>query len=217
MHRTGLAFIAVFHGLYGMMLWCLLTTVARGPGFVGEELGGGDLEGGPSRGTYQRVTAGGGDPDIDAGMGRKASLSPPSVSRRRGSSRSTHASGSSSEEGEDNGEEERDYLEMRPAAASSDEEDSSDDEDMQDVLNERGRKVAILYPGDPTYDSGTLQAKENGKPRFCRKCNVPKPDRAHHCSTCGFCILKVRMHIAEITRIQCLLGGSAVYGEGRWM
>ena len=71
--------------------------------------------------------------------------------------------------------------------------------------------------------SGTLMAKANGKVRFCRKvsllracntsrravatcrtnssncpshaqCNLVKPDRAHHCSTCGYCILKMDHH-----------------------
>jgi len=28
--------------------------------------------------------------------------------------------------------------------------------------------------------------------RFCRKCSAWKPDRTHHCSVCGRCILKVR-------------------------
>ncbi len=30
--------------------------------------------------------------------------------------------------------------------------------------------------------------------RVCRKCNVRKPDRAHHCSTCRRCILRMDHH-----------------------
>jgi hypothetical protein len=39
-----------------------------------------------------------------------------------------------------------------------------------------------------------LMAKpDTGRPRFCRKCNAGKPDRSHHCSTCGVCVLKSRL------------------------
>ena len=30
--------------------------------------------------------------------------------------------------------------------------------------------------------------------RFCKKCNVPKPPRAHHCSICGRCVLRMDHH-----------------------
>ena len=33
-----------------------------------------------------------------------------------------------------------------------------------------------------------------GGSRFCRKCNFPKPDRTHHCSTCKRCVLKMDHH-----------------------
>lgn len=29
--------------------------------------------------------------------------------------------------------------------------------------------------------------------KWCRKCNAPKPERAHHCSSCGRCVLKMGM------------------------
>lgn len=32
------------------------------------------------------------------------------------------------------------------------------------------------------------------KPRWCGKCNAPKPPRAHHCSACGVCVLKMDHH-----------------------
>eukprot|EP00297_Palpitomonas_bilix_P012418 CAMPEP_0113911418 /NCGR_PEP_ID=MMETSP0780_2-20120614/28199_1 /TAXON_ID=652834 /ORGANISM="Palpitomonas bilix" /LENGTH=311 /DNA_ID=CAMNT_0000907941 /DNA_START=300 /DNA_END=1233 /DNA_ORIENTATION=- /assembly_acc=CAM_ASM_000599 len=31
-------------------------------------------------------------------------------------------------------------------------------------------------------------------PRFCKKCKVFKPNRAHHCSMCGECVLKMDHH-----------------------
>ncbi|KAI9354878.1 DHHC palmitoyltransferase-domain-containing protein [Zopfochytrium polystomum] len=40
----------------------------------------------------------------------------------------------------------------------------------------------------------TLEVKRNGALRFCHKCDGLKPDRAHHCSTCGVCVLKMDHH-----------------------
>lgn len=34
----------------------------------------------------------------------------------------------------------------------------------------------------------------NGGIRYCEKCNIIKPDRCHHCSICGACILKMDHH-----------------------
>lgn len=34
----------------------------------------------------------------------------------------------------------------------------------------------------------------NGSLRYCDKCVVIKPDRAHHCSVCGTCVLKMDHH-----------------------
>ncbi|XP_037506937.1 palmitoyltransferase ZDHHC20-B isoform X2 [Rhipicephalus sanguineus] len=34
----------------------------------------------------------------------------------------------------------------------------------------------------------------NGMVRYCEKCHLIKPDRAHHCSVCGRCILKMDHH-----------------------
>jgi len=36
--------------------------------------------------------------------------------------------------------------------------------------------------------------------RFCRKCSAWKPDRTHHCSVCGRCILKVRAAVSRASR-----------------
>ena len=36
--------------------------------------------------------------------------------------------------------------------------------------------------------------KSSGYPRYCRKCRLFKPDRAHHCSSCGQCVLKLDHH-----------------------
>ncbi|KAL1882990.1 hypothetical protein VTK73DRAFT_512 [Phialemonium thermophilum] len=44
----------------------------------------------------------------------------------------------------------------------------------------------------PTATSFTV--KSNGEIRFCKKCQARKPDRAHHCSTCRRCVLKMDHH-----------------------
>ncbi|KAL4994324.1 Palmitoyltransferase pfa3 [Aspergillus recurvatus] len=44
----------------------------------------------------------------------------------------------------------------------------------------------------PEYISYTVNS--TGGSRFCKKCQCPKPDRAHHCSTCKRCVLKMDHH-----------------------
>lgn len=40
----------------------------------------------------------------------------------------------------------------------------------------------------------SVMVKNNGGYRFCQKCKVWKPDRSHHCSSCGKCILRMDHH-----------------------
>lgn len=44
-------------------------------------------------------------------------------------------------------------------------------------------------------DALTSQPQEgidsSGPGKWCRKCWAPKPDRTHHCSECGRCVLKM--------------------------
>ncbi|KAG6041594.1 hypothetical protein E4U41_003331 [Claviceps citrina] len=46
--------------------------------------------------------------------------------------------------------------------------------------------------GNPPTTSFTV--KSTGEIRFCKKCQARKPDRAHHCSTCQRCVLKMDHH-----------------------
>ncbi len=39
-----------------------------------------------------------------------------------------------------------------------------------------------------------LMVKSSGGSRWCAKCDAPKPDRSHHCSTCGICVLRMDHH-----------------------
>ncbi|KAF6222071.1 hypothetical protein HO133_001157 [Letharia lupina] len=43
-------------------------------------------------------------------------------------------------------------------------------------------------------DAPAFTVKSTGESRFCKKCKARKPDRAHHCSTCGRCVLKMDHH-----------------------
>ncbi|KAH8696728.1 DHHC zinc finger membrane protein [Talaromyces proteolyticus] len=44
----------------------------------------------------------------------------------------------------------------------------------------------------PEYQSYTVNS--HGGARFCKKCQCPKPDRTHHCSSCKRCVLKMDHH-----------------------
>ena len=46
--------------------------------------------------------------------------------------------------------------------------------------------------GGPSHKSVT--AKSTGEMRYCKKCHTRKPDRAHHCSSCRRCVLKMDHH-----------------------
>ncbi|KAJ4425268.1 palmitoyltransferase for Vac8p [Gnomoniopsis sp. IMI 355080] len=76
------------------------------------------------------------------------------------------------------------------------------------MLNWCYTTAVFTAPGSTTNDSGystlptheasraasTLTVKSNGEMRFCKKCQARKPDRAHHCSTCRRCVLKMDHH-----------------------
>ena len=47
---------------------------------------------------------------------------------------------------------------------------------------------------DPQLDVPSFTVKSTGGSRFCKKCHARKPDRAHHCSTCKRCVLKMDHH-----------------------
>jgi DHHC palmitoyltransferase len=39
--------------------------------------------------------------------------------------------------------------------------------------------------------------------RYCRKCNHMKPDRSHHCSVCGVCVLRMDHHCVFVATCWC--------------
>ncbi|KAH7165739.1 DHHC palmitoyltransferase-domain-containing protein [Dactylonectria macrodidyma] len=75
------------------------------------------------------------------------------------------------------------------------------------LLNWSYTTAVFTPPGSTTNDNGygllptqaapqatSFTVKSNGEYRFCKKCQARKPDRAHHCSTCRRCVLKMDHH-----------------------
>ncbi|KAJ9148444.1 Palmitoyltransferase [Pleurostoma richardsiae] len=75
------------------------------------------------------------------------------------------------------------------------------------MLNWCYTTAVFTPPGSTTNDNGystlpthapptatSFTVKANGETRFCKKCQARKPDRAHHCSTCRRCVLKMDHH-----------------------
>ncbi|KAI1102384.1 palmitoyltransferase PFA3 [Jackrogersella minutella] len=75
------------------------------------------------------------------------------------------------------------------------------------LLNWCYTTAVFVGPGSTTNSSGysslptvnppqatSFTVKSNGELRFCKKCQARKPDRAHHCSTCRRCVLKMDHH-----------------------
>ncbi|KAE8555328.1 hypothetical protein EYB25_000023 [Talaromyces marneffei] len=58
--------------------------------------------------------------------------------------------------------------------------------------NGRGQYSHLPTTEIPEYQSYTVN--RHGGARFCKKCQCQKPDRAHHCSSCKRCVLKMDHH-----------------------
>ncbi|KAG5982869.1 hypothetical protein E4U55_001200 [Claviceps digitariae] len=64
--------------------------------------------------------------------------------------------------------------------------------DPGSTTNRDGYGLLPTAQGHPPTTSFTV--KSTGEIRFCKKCQARKPDRAHHCSTCRRCVLKMDHH-----------------------
>ncbi|KAG6006563.1 hypothetical protein E4U21_006861 [Claviceps maximensis] len=64
--------------------------------------------------------------------------------------------------------------------------------DPGSTTNRDGYGLLPTAQGHPPVTSFTV--KSTGEIRFCKKCQARKPDRAHHCSTCQRCVLKMDHH-----------------------
>ncbi|KAI9836162.1 MAG: palmitoyltransferase for Vac8p, partial [Thelocarpon superellum] len=56
-----------------------------------------------------------------------------------------------------------------------------------------GNGYSFLPTAEPSTSS-SFTVKSTGGTRYCKKCQTRKPDRAHHCSTCKRCVLKMDHH-----------------------
>ncbi|KAM7224398.1 palmitoyltransferase [Rhypophila decipiens] len=50
------------------------------------------------------------------------------------------------------------------------------------------------FPDDQNSNNSTALPSKSPPPRWCKKCNTPKPPRSHHCRHCGRCIPKMDHH-----------------------
>ncbi|TMW64807.1 hypothetical protein Poli38472_008974 [Pythium oligandrum] len=53
---------------------------------------------------------------------------------------------------------------------------------------------------DKPDEFDAVETKADGRKRFCRRCNVWKVDRMHHCSSCRRCVLKMDHHCVYINK-----------------
>ncbi|XP_041359994.1 palmitoyltransferase ZDHHC20-B-like isoform X2 [Gigantopelta aegis] len=60
----------------------------------------------------------------------------------------------------------------------------------RETSEDRKRELLIQYGRNLPILNRTV----SGCPRYCDKCKCIKPDRCHHCSVCGMCILKMDHH-----------------------
>ncbi|KAI9716345.1 MAG: hypothetical protein M1812_005410 [Candelaria pacifica] len=79
---------------------------------------------------------------------------------------------------------------------------------LYSLLNWSYTVAVFVDPGSPLTSSNgyshlptqeprnpsSFTVKSTGGSRFCKKCQARKPDRAHHCSTCKRCVLKMDHH-----------------------
>ena len=66
------------------------------------------------------------------------------------------------------------------------------DEDMDRIENSDNPKATLerlLVSKDLPCTMRSMQQEV----RYCSECSLIKPDRAHHCSVCGTCVLKASL------------------------
>eukprot|EP00922_Rhytidocystis_sp_ex-Travisia-forbesii_P024457 GHVS01035904.1.p1 GENE.GHVS01035904.1~~GHVS01035904.1.p1 ORF type:complete len:330 (-),score=37.59 GHVS01035904.1:329-1318(-) len=55
-------------------------------------------------------------------------------------------------------------------------------------------KCVATDPGEVPPNWGFYMGDDTKRRRYCKVCNVWKPDRTHHCSACGRCVLNMDHH-----------------------
>ncbi|KAJ9061593.1 palmitoyltransferase for Vac8p [Entomophthora muscae] len=91
-------------------------------------------------------------------------------------------------------------LKRRTSRSSSSDDDAnlyvrnSSGRDSESPVIESQQLQTMLHSQNENANSSPsfqITVKQNGDKRYCRKCEYEKPDRCHHCSICGECILKM--------------------------
>eukprot|EP00894_Picocystis_sp_ML_P004894 jgi/Pico_ML_1/55411/g1099.t1 len=56
------------------------------------------------------------------------------------------------------------------------------------------RPVEDVEAAMRAIERGEFDRADHSRPRYCRKCEAWKPERAHHCSVCNKCVLRMDHH-----------------------
>ena len=83
---------------------------------------------------------------------------------------------------------------------------SQDPETGKPVAGEWQKKPGEYYPRWVTpppeleefYELDFFNATEEGKPKWCDKCKIWKPERAHHLSSVGYCVQRLDHYCREL-------------------
>ncbi|XP_063414917.1 palmitoyltransferase ZDHHC20-B-like isoform X1 [Mytilus trossulus] len=67
-------------------------------------------------------------------------------------------------------------------------------QEINRLERERGEEAQKNILLELAKDKPILNRTHAGSARYCEKCKCIKPDRAHHCSVCGQCVLKMDHH-----------------------
>ncbi|CAE6503654.1 unnamed protein product [Rhizoctonia solani] len=62
-----------------------------------------------------------------------------------------------------------------------------------------------IKDAESSEDDSDIEVDDQGEKRWCRKCWAPKPERAHHCSFCKRCVLKMDHHCPWLAN-SCVVG-----------
>jgi palmitoyltransferase len=84
---------------------------------------------------------------------------------------------------------------------------------LGDVLNAADAHLADEARGRRRLHLADVQVKSSGERRWCNKCAAPKPDRAHHCSSCKRCVLRVSSGSDAV--LACTSVADASLADGR--
>ncbi|CAI5472810.1 unnamed protein product [Closterium sp. Yama58-4] len=205
--------LTVFHGLLGMLLWSYFSVVLTDPGGVPPDWhpffrGDDDLEAQSLQtlDTHRQAALGSYPPS--------AAASAAADSGRSGSAASVASAGGLSESASDDRDNDDDSSAMDdpraalvgPAGGRAGMENGGKQQDQQQLQQQQSQAVSRGGGGgmaggrdgrvDAGMGSGAVEV------RRCKRCLQFKPPRAHHCSVCGRCILKMDHHCVWV--INCV-------------